>query len=82
MNQQPNEYRYIAYDEASQRATSYGPKAVFALQKADEIDSNASIHVIDAGIFGCKIWTLKLGLSEAERLISNSIALMFRTPSE
>jgi hypothetical protein len=64
-----NEYRYIAFDERSKSAIGYGPRAVSALQYADQMNSQASIFVIDSGEFGYEVWTLALDLLGAERLI-------------
>ncbi len=64
-------FSYVAFDEVSQAAISYGPSASRALLLADEVAPEAPIYVLDAGVLGWKIWHFRLDLDAARKEIEN-----------
>jgi hypothetical protein len=76
------EFRYIAFDQDSLVALAHDARAAYALQRADRLNGDARIYIIDAGALALQIWIDGLTLPEAEAFILQTMRQKLRVLEE
>lgn len=65
-----NDFKFIAFDQATGMPLAHGSRAIDALARADLAAPDAWIEIIATGLAGRKFWSESLSLSEVKEKIA------------